>query len=75
MSWRLALFYYLVSLPMWGWLIFVIAMNSGGIPTPAILTPLQHWLLYLLTLIVFIVDHLPNNWREFITKVKMISAT
>ena len=74
-SWPLALFYFLVSLPMWGLLIFVIAVNASIIPTPALLAHTPHWVLYLLALIWFVVDHLPNNWRERIAKVRMISLS
>jgi len=34
--WHLALFYYLVSLPMWGFLIFTIAVNAGMMHTPEV---------------------------------------
>lgn len=71
-SWRLAFFYYLVSLPMWGFLIFAIAVNAGMIPTPAILVHAPHWVLYSLTLIWFVVDHLPNNWREKVSGLRMV---
>jgi uncharacterized RDD family membrane protein YckC len=74
-SWILALFYYLVSLPMWGFLIFVIAVNAGMIPAPALLAHTPHWLLYGFALIWFVIDHLPNNWRERIAKLKMILIT
>ena len=74
-SWPLALFYYLVSLPMWGFLIFVIAVNAGIIPAPALLANAPHWLLYGLAFSWFVIDHLPNNWRERISKLKMILIT
>ena len=72
-SWPLALIYFLVSLPMWGFLIFVIAVNAGMIPAPAFLAHTPHWLLYSLALIWFAIDHLPRNWRELIARVRMIS--
>ena len=74
-TWLLAFFYYLVSLPMWGFLIFVIAVNAGMIPTPAPLAHTPHWLLYSLALGWFVIDHLPNNWRELISRLKMILTT
>ncbi len=70
--WHLALFYYLVSLPMWGFLIFTIATNANMIPKPAFLIHTPHWVLYTFALIWFVVDHLPNNWREKVSGLRMV---
>lgn len=71
-SWRLAFFYYLVSLPMWGFLIFTIAVNAHMIPAPAPLVHTPHWVLYSFVLIWFVIDHLPNNWREKVSGLRMV---
>jgi uncharacterized RDD family membrane protein YckC len=71
-TWHLAFFYYLVSLPMWGFLIFAIAVNAGIIPTPAFLAHSPHWILYSLALVWFVIDHLPNNWRERVAGLRMV---
>jgi uncharacterized RDD family membrane protein YckC len=71
-TWRPALFYYLLSLPMWGFLIFTIAVNGKMIPAPAFLVHTPHWVLYTLALSWFVFDHLPNNWREKASGLWMI---
>jgi uncharacterized RDD family membrane protein YckC len=71
-TWLLGLFYYVISLPMWGFLIFTIAVNASMIPTPALLAHTPHWLLYGLSLTWFVIDHLPNNWRERLAKLRMV---
>lgn len=74
-SWPYALLHYLLSLPMWGWLIYVIAMNSGMVHTPALLAHTPHWALYLIAAIWFVIDHLPHNWRERVGKVKVVMVS
>ena len=71
-SWRLALFYYLVSLPMWGFLLFTIFFNAGVIPAPAMLAQTPHWVLDSLALMWFVIDHLPRNWRERVASLRMV---
>lgn len=73
-SWRLALFYYLLSLPFWLFLIFSIAVNAGMMPAPGPLTHTPHWLLYSLVLIWFVIDHLPDNWREKVSGLRMFQV-
>lgn len=72
--WHLAFFYYLVSLPMWGFMLFAIVVNGGIIHTPAMFTGLPHWMLYGLALLWFTIDHLPNNWREKVSGLRMIQV-
>ena len=71
-SWHLAFYYYVVSLPMWGFLIFTIAVNAGMIHAPALLAHTPHWLLYTIALVWFVVDHMPDNWREKVTGLRMV---
>ena len=71
-TWPLALLHYILSLPMWGFLIYVIAMNTGMVHTPARLANTPHWALYAFALFWFIIDHLPNNWRERFGKVRVV---
>ena len=72
LSWTLALFRYAISLPMWGWLFYVIALNSQLLHTPAQLAGLPSWLLYSLAIAWLIIDHLPNNWRDRLGGVKVV---
>ncbi|MEJ2397851.1 MAG: RDD family protein [Gammaproteobacteria bacterium] len=73
-SWRHALIYYLVSLPMWGFIIFAIVVNAGIYPTPHAIAQTPHSLLYGLALIWFLFDHMPNNWRQKVAKIKMVQV-
>lgn len=73
-SWRHALRYYLVSLPMWGFLIFTIVVNAGIYPTPAAIARTPHSVLYGLALIWFVFDNLPDNWRQKVAGLKMVQV-
>lgn len=73
-SWRAALVYYLVSLPMWGFLIFAIVVNAGIYPTPAIIAHTPHSVLIGLAIIWFVFDHLPDNWRQKVAGLKMVQV-
>jgi len=74
-TWPLALFHYALTLPMWGFLIYVIAMNSGMVHTPDLLARTPPWALYLVALVWFVIDNLPNNWRERIGGVRVIMVS
>lgn len=73
-SWRQALIYYLVSLPMWGFLIFSLSVNAGIYPAPALIANTPHSILYLLALAWFVFDHLPNNWRQKVAGLQMMQV-
>lgn len=75
LTWPLALLHYLLSLPMWGFLIFVIAINTGMIHTPTVLADTPHWALYAIGLIWFVIDHMPNNWSERVGRIRVISMS
>jgi len=75
LNWRLALFRYVISLPMWGWLFYVIALNSELLHRPAVLAGVPPWLLYGLALAWLVIDHLPNNWRDRLGGVKVEHIT
>lgn len=72
LSWTLALFRYLISLPMWGWMFYVIAVNSQLLHRPAALSDVPAWMLYSLALVWLVIDHLPNNWRDRLGGVTII---
>jgi uncharacterized RDD family membrane protein YckC len=73
-TWQLAFFYYLVSLPMWVFLIFAIARNAGMLQATGFFGGLAHWVLYSLALIWFVIDHLPNNWRQKVAGLRMVQV-
>lgn len=73
-NWLRALFYYLLSLPMWGFMIFTVSVNSNMIPAPGTLAHTPHWVLYSILLVWFVIDHLPDNWREKVSGVRMIQV-
>lgn len=74
-SWKSALIRYLLSLPVWFFLIYSVLSHSQriGIHTP--LTQVPAWLLYSVGLAWLMFDHMPNNWREKLSRTKMIFSS
>jgi len=71
-SWRLGLFYYLVSLPSWGLVFIATFYHVLEDRLHAFHTHIPPWLIYSLALVWFLVDHLPDNWREKVSGVRMV---
>ncbi len=72
LSWYDAAIRYAVSLPAWVFLLFSILVSFDKLETQTVLHQLPSAVLYLIALSWLIADQLPNNWREKLTKTKII---
>ncbi len=69
--WTSALIRYLLSLPMWfNWfLVIQVAGNYREIP---FLSVFPNWLLFMIAVAWTVFDHIPNNWRDRVSKTKVV---
>jgi len=73
-NWQQAFFYYLLSLPSWGLVLVATFYSVLERHTPALRENFPPWLVYSLALIWFVVDHLPDNWREKVSGLRMFQV-
>jgi uncharacterized RDD family membrane protein YckC len=73
-SWQQAFFYYLVSLPGWGLVFIATFYTVLANHSPMLRQYFPAWLVYSLALVWFIIDHLPDNWREKVSGLRMIQV-
>ena len=69
--WQTALVRYLLSLPMW-FFWFLVVQIVGGYGQVPYLSTLPAWLLIIIAICWTVFDHIPNNWRDRISKTKII---
>lgn len=71
-SWSTALFRYLLSLPVWLFLFYSLHSHNDRFGTVTALTQIPGWILYSLGLVWLTIDNLPDNWREKLTKTRIV---
>lgn len=71
-DWRTALYRYLLSLPVWLFLFYSLHSHNDRFGTQTILSQFPGWMLYSIGLLWLVVDNIPGNWREKITKTHII---
>jgi uncharacterized RDD family membrane protein YckC len=71
LNWKHSLLRYLVSLPMWFFWVMAIGKSTGGFVIPVI-EQVPDWIVFALATVWLLVDHLPDNWRDRVTKTKII---
>ena len=71
-DWTTALWRYLLSLPVWLFLFYSLHSHNDRFGSVTILTQIPGWILYTLGCIWLVIDNLPGNWREKLTKTRIV---
>ena len=73
LTWRNALLRFMLSLPLWLYVLFVSLM--GYLPHNSSLANMQSvpaWVFYVIAIVWIILDNLPNNWRDRLSHTHII---
>lgn len=71
-SWPTAFFRYLLSLPVWLFLFYSLHSHNDRFGTETFLTQIPGWILYTLSVVWLFIDNIPGNWREKLTRTRII---
>ena len=71
-GWSTALYRYLLSLPVWLFLFYSLHSHNDRFGSVTLLTQIPGWILYSIGLFWLVIDNVPGNWREKLTKTRIV---
>lgn len=73
-TWLTAFFRYLITLPVWLFLFYSLHSHNDRFGTETFLTQIPGWTLYTLGIVWLFVDNIPGNWREKLTRTRIVQT-